>query len=252
MSQSSVMASVMVLEAKNISKSYGDVSVLKNVGLKVQSGEVVALLGPNGAGKTTFFYIISGLVHADSGTILLDNTDITAWPIYDRAKVGLGYLPQEASIFRGLNVEDNILAICETIEPNLEKALAKTDSLLNEFSISHLRKSKATSLSGGERRRLEIARSLATNPKFLLLDEPFAGVDPIAVKDIRNLVQHLTQRGLGIIITDHNVRETLDIIDRGYILYNGDILISGDRETIINDERVRKFYLGEDFYYRTS
>jgi lipopolysaccharide export system ATP-binding protein len=191
-------------------------------------------------------------VHADSGTILLDNNDITAWPIYDRAKVGLGYLPQEASIFRGLNVEDNILAICETIEPNLEKALAKTDSLLNEFSISHLRKSKATSLSGGERRRLEIARSLATNPKFLLLDEPFAGVDPIAVKDIRNLVQHLTQRGLGIIITDHNVRETLDIIDRGYILYNGDILISGDRETIINDERVRKFYLGEDFYYRIS
>ncbi len=245
-------SSVMVLEAKNISKSYGDVSVLKNVGLTVQSGEVVALLGPNGAGKTTFFYIISGLVHADSGTILLDNNDITAWPIYDRAKVGLGYLPQEASIFRGLNVEDNILAICETIEPNLEKALAKTDSLLNEFSISHLRKSKATSLSGGERRRLEIARSLATNPKFLLLDEPFAGVDPIAVKDIRNLVQHLTQRGLGIIITDHNVRETLDIIDRGYILYNGDILISGDRETIINDERVRKFYLGEDFYYRTS
>lgn len=252
MSQSSVMPSVMVLEAKNISKSYGDVSVLKNVGLRVQSGEVVALLGPNGAGKTTFFYIISGLVHADSGTILLDNNDITAWPIYDRARVGLGYLPQEASIFRGLNVEDNILAICETIEPNFEKALKKTDSLLNEFSISHLRKSKATALSGGERRRLEIARSLATNPKFLLLDEPFAGVDPIAVKDIRNLVQHLTQRGLGIIITDHNVRETLDIIDRGYILYNGDILISGDRETIINDERVRKFYLGEDFYYRTS
>ncbi len=245
-------SSVMVLEAKNISKSYGDVSVLKNVGLTVQSGEVVALLGPNGAGKTTFFYIISGLVHADSGTIILDNNDITAWPIYDRAKIGLGYLPQEASIFRGLNVKDNILAICETIEPNLEQALAKTDSLLNEFSISHLRKSKSTSLSGGERRRLEIARSLATNPKFLLLDEPFAGVDPIAVKDIRNLVHHLTQRGLGIIITDHNVRETLDIIDRGYILYNGDILISGDRETIINDERVRKFYLGEDFYYRTS
>lgn len=245
-------SSVMVLEAKNISKSYGDVSVLKNVGLKVQSGEVVALLGPNGAGKTTFFYIISGLVHADSGTILMDNHDITAWPIYDRAKVGLGYLPQEASIFRGLNVEDNILAILETIEPNFEKALAKTDSLLHEFSINHLRKSKATSLSGGERRRLEIARSLATNPKFLLLDEPFAGVDPIAVKDIRNLVQHLTKRGLGIIITDHNVRETLDIIDRGYILYNGEILISGNRETIINDEKVRKFYLGEDFYYRTS
>lgn len=242
----------MVLEAKNISKSYGDISVLKNVGLQVRSGEVVALLGPNGAGKTTFFYIISGLVHADSGTICLDDNDITAWPIYDRAKVGLGYLPQEASIFRGLNVEDNILAITETIESDSEKALAKTDSLLTEFSINHLRKSKATSLSGGERRRLEIARALATNPKFLLLDEPFAGVDPVAVKDIRNLIQHLTKRGLGIIITDHNVRETLDIIDRGYILYNGGILISGDRETIINDEKVRKFYLGEDFYYRIS
>ena len=245
-------SSVMVLEAKNISKSYGDMCVLKNVGLSVQSGEVVALLGPNGAGKTTFFYIISGLVHADSGTILLNDTDITTWPIYDRAKVGLGYLPQEASIFRGLNVEDNILAIAEIIEPNFEKALAKTDSLLEEFSINHLRKSQATSLSGGERRRLEIARSLATNPKFLLLDEPFAGVDPVAVKDIKNLIQHLTKRGLGIIITDHNVRETLDIIDRGYILYHGDILISGNRETIINDEKVRKFYLGEDFYYRTS
>jgi lipopolysaccharide export system ATP-binding protein len=245
-------SSVMVLEAKNISKSYGDICVLKNVGLQVASGEVVALLGPNGAGKTTFFYIICGLVHANSGTISINNTDITAWPIYDRAKVGLGYLPQEASIFRGLNVEDNILAIAQTIEPTLEEALKKTDSLLREFSIDHLRKSKATSLSGGERRRLEIARSLATNPKFLLLDEPFAGVDPVAVKDIRLLIQHLTKRGLGIIITDHNVRETLDIIDRGYILYNGEILISGNRETIINDEKVRKFYLGEDFYYRIS
>jgi lipopolysaccharide export system ATP-binding protein len=245
-------SSVMILEAKNISKKYNDICVLKNVGLKVQSGQVVALLGPNGAGKTTFFYIISGLVHADSGTISINDTDITAWPIYDRAKVGLGYLPQEASIFRGLNVEDNILAIAEMIEPNIEKALEKTDSLLHEFSIHHLRKSKSTSLSGGERRRLEIARSLATNPKFLLLDEPFAGVDPVAVKDIRQLIQHLTKRGLGIIITDHNVRETLDIIDHAYILYNGEILISGNRETIINDERVRKFYLGEDFYYRIS
>jgi lipopolysaccharide export system ATP-binding protein len=245
-------SSVMILEAKNIVKNYGDICVLKNVGLQVASGEVVALLGPNGAGKTTFFYIISGLVHANSGTILMNNTDITAWPIYERAKIGLGYLPQEASIFRGLNVEDNILAIAEMIEPTMEKALQKTDSLLREFSIDHLRKSKATALSGGERRRLEIARCLATNPKFLLLDEPFAGVDPVAVKDIRHLVQHLTKRGLGIIITDHNVRETLDIIDRGYILYNGEILISGNRETIINDEQVRKFYLGEDFYYRIS
>ncbi|MFT6073069.1 MAG: lipopolysaccharide export system ATP-binding protein [Alphaproteobacteria bacterium] len=245
-------SNVMILEAKNISKNYGDICVLKNVELKVHAGEVVALLGPNGAGKTTFFYIISGLVHANSGTITLNNTDITAWPVYNRAKIGLGYLPQEASIFRGLNVEDNIFAICEMIEPNHQKALEKTDSLLKEFSIDHLRKSKATALSGGERRRLEIARALATNPKFLLLDEPFAGVDPVAVKDIRHLIGHLTQRGLGIIITDHNVRETLDIIDRGYILYNGEILISGDRETIINDEQVRKFYLGEDFYYRTS
>lgn len=245
-------SSVMILEAKNIAKSYGDKSVLKNVGLQVSSGEVVALLGPNGAGKTTFFYIISGLVHANSGTISINNTDITAWPIYERAKIGLGYLPQEASIFRGLSVEDNILAIAEMIEPSLKQALQKTDSLLREFGIDHLRKSKATALSGGERRRLEIARSLATNPKFLLLDEPFAGVDPVAVKDIRMLIQHLTKRGLGIIITDHNVRETLDIIDRGYILYDGTILISGNRETIINDEQVRKFYLGEDFYYRIS
>lgn len=245
-------SSVMILKAQNISKSYGDKPVLKNVGLEVQSGEVIALLGPNGAGKTTFFYIISGLVHANGGTITLDNQDITVWPIYQRAKLGLGYLPQEASIFRGLNVEDNILSVSEIIEPNYTKAFEKTDSLLKEFSIDHLRKSKATSLSGGERRRLEIARALATNPKFLLLDEPFAGVDPVAVKDIRHLIQHLTQRGLGIIITDHNVRETLDIIDRGYILYDGNILISGDRETIINDEQVRKFYLGEDFYYRMS
>lgn len=245
-------STVMILEAKNIYKNYGDVSVLKNVDLTIQSGEVVALLGPNGAGKTTFFYIISGLVHANSGSIILNGDDITSWPIYDRAKIGLGYLPQEASIFQGLNVEDNILAVCEITEPNTKKAIEKTDSLLEEFSIAHLRKSKATSLSGGERRRLEIARALATNPKFLLLDEPFAGVDPVAVKDIRNLVQHLTKRGLGIIITDHNVRETLDIIHRGYILYNGEILISGNRETIINNEKVRKFYLGEDFYYRTS
>jgi lipopolysaccharide export system ATP-binding protein len=244
-------STVKILEAHNISKNYGNKCVLKNVGLKVQSGEVVALLGPNGAGKTTFFYIISGLIHANSGTIFLDKTDITAWPIYNRAKIGLGYLPQETSIFRGMNVEDNIFSICEIVEKNHKKALEKTDSLLKEFSIEHLRKSRATSLSGGERRRLEIARSLAINPQFLLLDEPFAGVDPVAVKDIRMLIQHLKKRGLGIIITDHNVRETLDIIDRGYILYDGNILISGDRETIINNEQVRKFYLGEDFYYRT-
>lgn len=243
-------SSVMVLKAQNISKKYGDKTVLKNVGLEVKSGEVIALLGPNGAGKTTFFYIISGLVRADGGMISLGNQDMTGWPIYQRAKLGLGYLPQEASIFRGLNVEDNILAVAEVIEPNYKAAIEKTDALLKEFSIDHLRKSKATALSGGERRRLEIARSLAANPKFLLLDEPFAGVDPVAVKDIRELIQHLTSRGLGIIITDHNVRETLDIIDRGYILYDGNILISGDRETIINDEKVRKFYLGEDFYYR--
>ena len=239
----------MILRADNIAKNYGDRPILRDVSMYVRAGEVVGLLGPNGAGKTTAFYIITGLIKTDSGTISLNNMNLTQVPIYDRAKVGIGYLPQEASIFRGLSVEDNILAIMELTEPDATKALQKTDALLKEFSIEHLRKTRSTALSGGERRRLEIARALASNPKFLLLDEPFAGVDPIAVKDIRQLVKHLTKRGLGILVTDHNVRETLDIIDRAYILYEGSILMEGGKQDILNHPKVKKFYLGQDFYY---
>ena len=241
---------IQVLEAKNIAKSYGDRPILRDISLSIKTGEAVGLMGPNGAGKTTAFYIITGLVKTDSGTISVDGFNLTELPIYDRAKVGIGYLPQEASIFRGMNVEDNIMAIMEMFEKNPKVAMEKTEKLMEEFSILHLRKTRSTALSGGERRRLEIARALASNPKFLLLDEPFAGVDPIAVKDIRILVKHLTNRGLGVLITDHNVRETLDIIDRGYILYEGHILMQGDRREIIEDEQVRRLYLGQDFYYK--
>jgi lipopolysaccharide export system ATP-binding protein len=235
------------LSARNLSKKYGKKLVVRDVSIDIKQGEVVGLLGPNGAGKTTCFYMIIGLTHASSGNIFLDQLDITPMPIYQRARLGLGYLPQEASIFRGMNVEDNIYSILEITEQNDVKRKERLEELLQEFSISHIRKSSALELSGGERRRVEIARTLATNPSFILLDEPFAGVDPIAVNDIRQMVLHLKDKNIGVLITDHNVRETLSIVDRAYIVYDGQVLISGSKQEIIEDENVRKVYLGEDF-----
>ena len=240
-------ASDRVLEIFNIGKKYKNRSVLKNVSLKVKCGEAVGLLGPNGAGKTTCFYCVIGLITPDYGDVHLGGEDITNMPMYKRAQMGIGYLPQEASIFRALSVEDNIKAILEVVEPNESKREAKLEELLSEFSIAHLRKSQAVSLSGGERRRLEIARALASNPDFILLDEPLAGIDPIAVGEIRSLVSQLKNRGLGVLITDHNVRETLDIIDRAYILHGGSVLMEGTPEEIVQSKEVRKVYLGEDF-----
>jgi lipopolysaccharide export system ATP-binding protein len=230
-----------------LSKFYGKKSVIRDVSLKISQGEVVGLLGPNGAGKTTCFYMIVGLVKVGSGSIFLNQLDITHMPIYQRARLGIGYLPQEASIFRGMNVEDNIYSILEIAEENASKRKEKLEELLEEFSITHIRKSHALALSGGERRRVEIARALATNPDFILLDEPFAGVDPIAVNDIRKMVMQLKNRDIGVLITDHNVRETLSIVDRAYIVYDGAILTSGSKEEIIDNEMVRKVYLGSDF-----
>lgn len=241
------MNSKKLLSAKNLSKAYGKKTVIRDVSLNIQQGEVVGLLGPNGAGKTTSFYMIVGLVKAGAGNIFIDSLDITHMPMYQRARLGIGYLPQEASIFRGMNVEDNIKSVLEIAEPDKSKRKERLEQLLEEFSITHIRKSHALSLSGGERRRVEIARALATNPSFILLDEPFAGVDPIAVNDIRKMVTHLKHRGIGVLITDHNVRETLSIVDRAYIVYDGMILSSGSKEEIVQDERVRKVYLGEDF-----
>ncbi len=238
-----------ILSVKNLRKSYGKKSVIRDISLEIKQGEVVGLLGPNGAGKTTCFYMIVGLVEASAGNIFIDSLDITNMPIYQRARLGLGYLPQEASIFRGMNVEDNIYSILEITEANETKRKEKLEELLREFSITHIRKSHALSLSGGERRRVEIARALATNPSFILLDEPFAGVDPIAVNDIRQMVMHLKDRGIGVLITDHNVRETLSIVDRAYIVYDGMILTSGTKEQIIRHDEVRKVYLGEDFKF---
>ncbi len=235
------------LVAKNIGKSYKKRTVLRDISLNVKQGEAVGLLGPNGAGKTTCFYCITGLIQPNFGQIFLDGIDITNLPMYQRSRLGIGYLPQEASIFRGLSVEDNIMAVLElTIEDKAERN-ARLDALLGEFSISHLRQAPSKALSGGERRRLEIARALASNPSFILLDEPLAGIDPIAVAEIRNLVAHLKNRGLGVLITDHNVRETLGIIDRAYILSDGVMLKEGTPDEIVNDERVRKIYLGENF-----
>ncbi|OFW80396.1 MAG: LPS export ABC transporter ATP-binding protein [Alphaproteobacteria bacterium RIFCSPLOWO2_01_FULL_40_26] len=236
-----------VLSVRNLSKNYGKKTVIRDISLEIKQGEVVGLLGPNGAGKTTCFYIIVGLVAADAGNIFIDALDITHMPMYQRAQLGLGYLPQEASIFRGMNVEDNIYSILEIAEANEVRRKEKLEELLEEFSIKHIRKSHALALSGGERRRVEIARALATNPSFILLDEPFAGVDPIAVNDIRKMVIHLKDRGIGVLITDHNVRETLSIVDRAYIVYDGMILTSGSKEEIIEHGEVRKVYLGEDF-----
>lgn len=235
------------LAVKNLNKSYKKRSVLKDVSLFVHQGEAVGLLGPNGAGKTTCFYCITGLIAPDSGKILLNGIDISQLPVYRRARLGIGYLPQEASIFRGLNVEDNIRAVLEVAEKNKDKREQDLDSLLKEFSIEHLRHSPSRALSGGERRRLEIARALASKPSYILLDEPLAGIDPIAVGEIKELVGQLKNRGLGVLITDHNVRETLSIIDRAYILHDGVVLKHGTPKEIISDENVRRTYLGKDF-----
>ncbi len=235
------------LSAKNLSKKYGKRTVIRDISLEIKQGEVVGLLGPNGAGKTTCFYMIVGLVDVTSGNIFLDQLDMSNMPMYQRARLGISYLPQEASIFRGMNVEENIYSILEIAEHNEIRRKKKLEELLAEFSITHIRKSHALSLSGGERRRVEIARALATNPSFILLDEPFAGVDPIAVNDIRKMVSHLKDRGIGVLITDHNVRETLSIVDRAYIVYDGMILTSGTKDEVIEHGEVRKVYLGEDF-----
>lgn len=235
------------LHAMHIAKSYKKRPVLRDVGIYVEQGESVALLGPNGAGKTSLFYIITGLVKPDEGRIILDGQDVTSLPMYRRARLGVGYLPQEASIFRGLNVEDNIRAVLQTTDLTKDRQEALLDELLAEFSISHLRRTPSVALSGGERRRLEIARALASRPKFILLDEPLAGIDPIAVSDIRGLIGHLKNRGIGVLITDHNVRDTLDIVDRAYILHDGHILTHGTPEDIIGNEDVRRVYLGDDF-----
>ena len=235
------------LYAKEICKSFSKRKVVNSVSLSVNRGEVVGLLGPNGAGKTTAFHLITGLIQIDSGRILLGNHDITKLPMYRRARLGIGYLPQESSIFRGLNVEENIRAVLEISEPNRQRRLELLNELLEEFNISRLRKSSSISLSGGERRRVEIARALASRPIFILLDEPFAGVDPIAVFDIQHLVRHLTSKGIGVLITDHNVRETLDLIDRAYIIDSGEVLTEGSPQNIVSNLEVRNRYLGENF-----
>lgn len=237
-----------LLEARNLAKQYKGREVVKDVSLQINSGEIVGLLGPNGAGKTTCFYMIVGLVQADKGCVLIDQEDITQLPMHGRARKGIGYLPQEASIFRKLTVRDNLLAILET-RKDLSKpqALEKMEELLEEFHITHIRDSLGMSLSGGERRRVEIARALATEPDFVLLDEPFAGVDPISVNDIKQTVRHLQSKGIGILITDHNVRETLDICENAYIVSEGTILAAGTPELIMANESVRKAYLGDQF-----
>jgi len=235
------------LYANNLGKRFKKRPVVRGVSLSVNRGEVVGLLGPNGAGKTTCFYMITGLIQPDHGTIVLDGQDISNLPMYRRARLGIGYLPQEASIFRGLSVENNIRAVLEISEPQRERREAILDALLAEFSITHLRRTPSLALSGGERRRVEIARALASNPHFVLLDEPFAGIDPIAVGDIRELVGHLKDRGIGVLITDHNVRETLDVIDRAYIIHDGMTLMEGAPRDIVGNEDVRRVYLGDRF-----
>ena len=235
------------LSAERLGKRYRRRPILRDVSLRVQRGEAVGLLGPNGAGKTTCFYLITGLLSPDAGRISIDGHEITDLPMYRRARLGIGYLPQEASIFRGLSVEDNIRAVLEVVEPIHERRETMLDELLAEFSISHLRRTPALALSGGERRRVEIARALASKPSFMLLDEPLAGIDPIAVAEIRELVVHLKDRGIGVLITDHNVRETLQITDRAYIMVDGEILTSGTARELTEDESVRQLYLGERF-----
>jgi lipopolysaccharide export system ATP-binding protein len=236
-----------ILAADGLQKSYGGRRVVSDVSIDVMRGEAVGILGPNGAGKTTCFYMVTGLVEPDAGHITLDGHDVTKLPMYRRARLGIGYLPQEASIFRGLNVENNLRAVLEVVEPDKRRRKERLEELLDEFSIQHIRKSPSIALSGGERRRVEIARSLASNPHYMLLDEPFAGIDPIAVGDIRTLVRHLTARGIGVLITDHNVRETLGLVDRAYIIHSGRVLMEGTPEQIVENEEVRRLYLGEEF-----
>jgi lipopolysaccharide export system ATP-binding protein len=235
------------LTVHDVAKTYRKRTVVRGVSLAVARGESVGLLGPNGAGKTTVFYMITGLVPADAGRITIDGQDVTRLPMYRRARLGIGYLPQEASIFRGLTVEQNIMAVLELVEPDKRRRREQLDSLLEEFDIARLRKSPSIALSGGERRRCEIARALASRPSFMLLDEPFAGIDPIAVGDIQELVRHLTERGIGVLITDHNVRETMSLIDRAYIIYDGQVLTQGKPAEIIANEDVRRVYLGDMF-----
>ena len=235
------------LQASDLTKSYGGRTVVRGVNLEIASGEVVGLLGPNGAGKTTTFSMVVGLVSPDSGRVQLDGRDVTGDPMYVRARKGIGYLPQEASIFRGLTVEQNILAVLEIAEPDPGARSARLEKLLDEFGLAGLRASPAMALSGGERRRCEIARSLAAEPSIMLLDEPFAGIDPISISDIRQLVMELKQRDIGVLITDHNVRETLDIVDRACIIYDGQVLFEGTPQALVADESVRRLYLGESF-----
>ena len=235
------------LVATNIAKSFGKRQVVRDVSLSLQRGEVVGLLGPNGAGKTTCFYMIMGLIGADSGTISIDGENVTRLPMYQRARLGVGYLPQEASIFRGMSVEENVMAVAELVEKDQSARQAQVDSLLRELHVDHLRDQAATSLSGGERRRVEIARALASRPSFMLLDEPFTGIDPLAISDISELVRYLKQRGLGVLITDHQVRETLQIVDRAYVMYDGEVLFDGTPNDVLTNEEVRRVYLGEQF-----
>ncbi len=235
------------LIVNKISKSYGSKQVIRDINLTIKRGQIIGLLGPNGAGKTTTFYIIVGLVKSDSGSILLDKADISNLPIYSRGHMGISYLPQEASIFRGMNVEDNLLSIIEINEPEKNKQEIILQSLLNEFDINHVRKSKSIVLSGGERRRLEIARTLASNPKYLLLDEPLTGIDPVSIEEIKTIIKKLKEKNIGILITDHNVRETLKIVDRVYIVNEGAIYFEGTPNDAINNEKIKKFYLGSQF-----
>ncbi|MCF6344401.1 MAG: LPS export ABC transporter ATP-binding protein [Devosiaceae bacterium] len=237
------------LIAHALAKSFGKRSVVRDVSIAVRQGEAVGLLGPNGAGKTTVFTMIMGLVKPDSGDVLIDGHKITKMPLFQRARLGIGYLPQEPSIFRGLSVQDNILAVLEHNIRDKKQRIKKLDDLLEEFSIAHLRKASALSLSGGERRRVEIARALAADPRFILLDEPFAGVDPIAVAEIQDLVRQLTKRNIGVLITDHSVRETLGLVDRAYLIHDGKVMIQGKPETITNDPEARRVYLGDSFSY---
>jgi lipopolysaccharide export system ATP-binding protein len=235
------------LAAHGLAKTYGGRRVVNDVNLYVRRGEAVGLLGPNGAGKTTAFYMITGLIKPEHGQIELDGYDVTHLPMYQRARLGIGYLPQEASIFRGLNVEDNIRAVLEVVEPDRRRRESDLNALLDEFEIARHRKTPSIALSGGERRRVEIARALASRPNYMLLDEPFAGIDPKAVVEIQRLVRRLTKRGIGVLITDHNVRETLDLTDRSYIIYSGQVLMEGRKDDIVNDPEVRRLYLGEEF-----
>ncbi|MFP5491722.1 MAG: LPS export ABC transporter ATP-binding protein [Bacteriovoracia bacterium] len=236
-----------MMTATGLKKTYNGRTVVKNVGLEVKQGEVVGLLGPNGAGKTTSFYMIVGLVRADEGKILLGDNDVTLFPLHERARRGIGYLPQEASIFRELSVEENIMSVLEIRDLSKQERVNILNELIADFGLDHIRKSKGRELSGGERRRVEIARALALSPKFVLLDEPFAGVDPLAVADIQGIIRQLKERGIGVLITDHQVRETLGIVDRAYIMNRGELLVSGTPDEIVKDETARKFYLGEEF-----